>query len=99
MRARDQAYVDKIFNHYGRKCICCDEDEIRFLTIDHINNDGNKHRRNFKQYTGAAFYRWIVKMGFPNDLQILCANCNSGKHRNGGICPHQTKAAKEIEEG
>jgi len=23
--------------------------------------------------------------------QLLCANCNQGRQRNGGICPHQRK--------
>lgn len=43
----------KIITHYGGKCTCCEEKEIRFLCIDHINNDGKKHRVN-GQYSGGT---------------------------------------------
>ncbi len=36
---------EKVFNHYGKKCACCGESIYEFLTIDHINNDGAKHKR------------------------------------------------------
>jgi hypothetical protein len=27
---------------------------------------------------------------FPNDvLRLLCFNCNCGRAKNGGICPHE----------
>ena len=26
----------------------------------------------------------------PDTIQILCFNCNCGRARNGGICPHET---------
>lgn len=74
-----------ILNHYGSKCNCphCSETNPLFLTIDHVNNDGYKDRRS-----GATFYRWIIKNNFPSDLQIFCFNCNLGKQRNKGTCPH-----------
>lgn len=76
-----------VFTHYGNKCKCCGEQEPIFLTIDHINNDGNKHRK----VIGRKLYAWIVKNNFPDTFQILCFNCNTGRHFNGGICPHQQK--------
>jgi hypothetical protein len=105
-RARDQKYVDLVFDHYGRICACCGEDEILFLTLDHIYNDGAEHKReigpkNSKHgCNGTAFYRWVVQNNYPSFLQTLCINCNQGKHRNGGICPHkkQTKTAAEGED-
>jgi hypothetical protein len=33
--------------------------------------------------------RYIIKNNYPDDFQILCANCNWGKQLNGGVCPHQ----------
>jgi hypothetical protein len=30
-----------------------------------------------------------VKHRFPAGFQVLCLNCNHGRFRNGGICPHQ----------
>ncbi len=38
-----------------------------------------------------SLYRWIIKNNFPEEFQILCFNCNSGRHINGGICPHEEK--------
>lgn len=83
-----------IFEHYGGRCVCCGELEPMFLSVDHINNDGAEDRR--KDNTGGSnFYRRIVKGiksgNAPTDLQLLCRNCNWGKHVNGGICPHLRK--------
>lgn len=78
---------------YGSKCNCCGETIPEFLTIDHINNDGADHRRElFGDRIGhgtGAFYRWIKKNNFSKEnLQLLCFNCNCGKYRNKGVCPH-----------
>jgi hypothetical protein len=80
-----------IVNHYGGKCACCGISEICFLSIDHINNDGYKSKGNRKnRVSGYLFYKDIIKRGFPNDLQILCFNCNVAKQHNGGVCPHKS---------
>jgi hypothetical protein len=74
------------------KCACCGENNIEFLSIDHINGGGNKHRSEiFKNYkfprSGTGFYRWLIKNDFPKGFRILCMNCN---HSLGhyGYCPH-----------
>lgn len=72
---------------YGGQCACCGESELAFLCIDHINNDGNEHRRQIKART---IYGWLRKNNYPDGFQVLCWNCNAGKHINGGICPHVT---------
>src|ERR1700690_1237472 len=37
---------DAVFAAYGGYvCACCGEMEKAFLTLDHLNNDGNKHRK------------------------------------------------------
>lgn len=78
-----------VLNHYGCKCQCCGETEEMFLTIDHKNNDGAKHRRRiYGNRIGSGFYHWIIKNNYPDFLQVLCYNCNCGKSRNGGTCPH-----------
>jgi hypothetical protein len=77
----------KVFNHYGWRCACCDEGEPTFLTIDHKNGGGNKHRKELK-VTGMGFYRWLCKHRFPEEFQTLCWNCNMGRARNGSVCPH-----------
>lgn len=88
-RNRYQKYKELVFSHYGNKCMCCGETMKEFLTIDHINNDGAEHRRKINMKSGSRIYIWIVKNGFPKDLQILCWNCNCGKRVNKGICPHK----------
>lgn len=87
LRNYNQSIRAEIVEAYGSECACCGESEARFLTIDHINNDGAKHRREI----GAAIYLWLKKNGFPkNGFQLLCCNCNFGRQFNGGICPHLT---------
>ena len=78
----------KILDYYGSRCNCCAEHEMRFLTIDHINENGAEHRSDLGVGTGHNFYHWIIKNDFPDDLQTFCLNCNIGKHLNNGICPH-----------
>ena len=80
---------EAILAYGGYKCVCCGTTIRVFLTIDHIANDGNVHRQQTKFNYGASFYRWLKQNNYPPGFQILCLNCNYGKHRNHGICPHQ----------
>lgn len=91
LREERELLLEEIRNHYGGACNCCGEKEPIFLTIDHINNDGYKERtRNGGQRFGSNwYYKRIIKQGFPKDLQLLCYNCNCGRARNTGICPHK----------
>jgi ferric-dicitrate binding protein FerR (iron transport regulator) len=84
---------DEVFAAYGGyRCACCAETERMFLSIDHINNDGNVERKSGAyRSSGTAFYLWLCKQGFPRGYQVLCMNCQVGKHKNGGVCPHQRK--------
>lgn len=83
----------QVFAAYGGHiCACCGETDAMFLTIDHVANDGAEMRRNGTHGRGGtAFYQWLRKSGFPPGFQVLCMNCNIGKHRNGGVCPHQSR--------
>lgn len=78
----------KVFEHYGYSCKCCGEEEPKFLSIDHVEGDGSKHRKSLRHNN---IYIWLVKNGFPSGFQVLCHNCNHGSFLNGGVCPHQTK--------
>lgn len=78
----------EIIQTYGGRCACCGESHVRFLTIDHMNNDGKSDRKAIS-HGGATFYRWIKKQGYPTTFQILCWNCNLGKLYNNGVCPHK----------
>lgn len=81
---------------YGGKCVCCGESELKFLTLDHINRDGNEHRKALLGKSdgraGVMFYRKLRQAGYPNGtpLQVLCWNCHMAKDKY-GECPHQTK--------
>lgn len=74
----------------GYVCACCGETEPLFLTLDHVNNDGGKFRKESGfLHHGNKFYKWLKDNGYPPGYQVLCSNCNHGKHRNHGVCPHQ----------
>lgn len=80
-----------VLKHYSGgtpHCNCCGEKQLQFLSIDHIDNDGKELRKVHS--IGATFYNWIISNNFPENLQILCQNCNHGKRVNGGVCPHLT---------
>lgn len=74
----------EVLRAYGEKCACCGERNHIFLTIDHIRNDGAKHRKTIT----TSFYLWLKQSGWPPGFQTLCYNCNCGKYKNGGVCPH-----------
>ena len=77
-----------VMNKYGGQfCQCCGESNMKFLTIDHIYGGGTKHRQ--ETHGGRDFYIWLKKNGFPPGFQVLCYNCNCGRGKNGGECPHK----------
>ena len=80
-----------VMSHYSNgkpECACCGIKELEFLSIDHINGNGNKHRSSIKTRSGWTFYLWLKKNGFPSGYQVLCHNCNQAKG-NFGNCPHK----------
>jgi hypothetical protein len=88
---RDRANTKKIKMNailkYGTKCVCCDEDNLAFLSIDHIHGRGEEDRA--VNGSGISFYQYINSIATDKDkYQILCLNCNCGRARNGGCCPH-----------
>lgn len=73
-------------------CICCGEKTLEFLSIDHINGGGRRHRDELKKMIGykgnSALYRWLRDTKFPEGFQVLCMNCNwvKGYFK---YCPHK----------
>lgn len=66
----------EIYDVYGGECKCgCNQ--YRFLTIDHINNDGASHRRKI----GFDIYNWLKSNNYPKEYQLLCYNCNYLKYK------------------
>lgn len=97
-RKRGQKYWhdlrhEAIMAYGGYRCACCYETESLFLTLDHIFNDGAAHRREIagisKGNAGGKTWKWLRDHNYPAGFQVLCMNCNFGKFRNGGICPHK----------
>jgi hypothetical protein len=89
-RARYEKVKLRVLSFYSRgtpKCSCCTETEIAFLSIDHIQGGGSKHRKTMKAY---SIYHWLERNGLPQGFQVLCMNCNVAKGRN-GVCPHETR--------
>lgn len=76
----------------GPECVCCGEKCLTMLTIDHVNNDGAKHRNELNGGKGreasVELYCWLEENNYPSGFQVLCYNCNISKHRNGGVCGH-----------
>lgn len=91
-RKRYRTLRAEVLAAYGSRCCCCGESEPTFLDVDHKNNDGGIHR-NKHGSSAKVLYIWAKRNGWPDTLQLLCSNCNQGKNRNGGICPHKAKNA------
>jgi hypothetical protein len=83
-KANWQKVKTEVVAAYGGKCGCCGEDNLVFLTIDHVNNDGAAHRREVGR---SGIYFWLRRKGYPEGFQVLCWNCNMAKALGG--CPHQ----------
>lgn len=88
----------QVINHYGGKCQCCGEIELNFLTVDHVNRDGNKHRKQIG-IGGGVLYGWLRKNNFPKGFRILCHNCNWGVHVENGVCPHKVNIKLKTKNG
>lgn len=91
-----------MLNALGWQCTCCGESHPLFLTLDHINNDGAKHRKRFKEKYNTRntelLYREARREGWPKDkYQVLCINCNFAKGHF-GECPHKSGLTKEESE-
>jgi len=91
---------EAIMAYGGYECACCGETEEMFLSLDHVHNDGASHRREIGAGIGngkggsSRTLKWLKDNSYPDGFQVLCMNCNHGKARNNGICPHQAKLYK-----
>lgn len=98
LKANDTArnaerYVEirtRVLTHYANGdlcCNCCGVRNYKFLTLDHINGGGNKHRKEIGVTGGFDYWYWFIKNDFPEGFQVLCYNCNCSKGFH-GVCPH-----------
>lgn len=79
---------DRLYAGYGSKCSCCGEAQPLFLQLDHVNGGGVQH---YRRTSPPTVYREVIAANFPPSYRLLCANCNMGRWRNGGICPHEAQ--------
>jgi len=73
-----------VLSHYSAELKCkCGFNDIRALSIDHVNGGGNKHAKRIGGGSGALYF-WIKKHSFPEGFQVLCMNCQFIKRHEKG---------------
>lgn len=78
----------RVIQEYGGQCECCKETEPFFMEVDHVYDDGYRHR--LVQPGSSDINQWLITNAFPKvGFRLLCANCNVGRSLNGGVCPHR----------
>lgn len=95
-RIREQVFA----GYGGYKCVCCGETEPKFMTLDHINNDGGEFRKRVlgkRTMAGYHTYVWLIKNNYPPVVQVMCMNCQHGKLMNNGTCPHKERVTTSRE--
>lgn len=88
MRNWTKATKIEVLTHYGNgklACVKCGFDDIRALSIDHINGEGKAHRILIRK-GGIRFYRWLKRQGYPKEYQTLCMNCQWIKRQENNEC-------------
>lgn len=62
----------KLFLMYGNRCQLCGFSDMRALSLDHKNNNGNDERKLLGE---RGVYRRAKTTYMPEEYQILCMNC------------------------
>jgi hypothetical protein len=77
----------KVLARYGNACRCCGISDGRFLTLDHVHDDGHIERKIWT--SSMSMYERVLRFKTVNRrYQLLCWNCNEAK-RIYGRCPHK----------
>lgn len=78
-RQYNQAQKLQVMQGYTKlerpRCEWCGIQDLRVLTIDHVNNDGARDRKE-NGATSQILYRRLILQGFPLGYRVLCRNCN-----------------------
>jgi hypothetical protein len=100
--------TDDVRRLMGAKCVCCGERQPEFLEVDHVNNDGYKHRTKGGHRNPYLYYREILEafrsgkvaqvQRVRRKYQLLCGNCNKSKRHRSGLCVHQRKNSESASE-
>ena len=75
LRAKRRQIRQAIFRALGNKCVWCGFQDHRALQIDHVNNNGAQHRRQYP-VGSSIYYKDILANIDSGQYQCLCANCN-----------------------
>ena len=65
----------------GPRCSGCAEQDIRVLTLDHIQGGGTADRKLHGGYDQMIRYYFAHTEEASRQLAVLCRNCNWKKHR------------------
>lgn len=87
--ASKYAYRDRIkvqallrYSNGTMRCARCGFGNQDALCLDHIDDNGAEHRKELKiscrgsEGAGTNTYEALKREGWPDGLQVLCANCN-----------------------
>ena len=97
MMSRRSIKEDVIW-HYSfgtMRCAACGFNDIRSLSIDHINGGGSKHLREIK----GSLYSWLKNNNYPLGFQVLCLNCQFIKRAQYQECKGRPRATLSDQQG
>ena len=65
------------------KCVQCGFDDMRALSLDHVEGGGREHMEELGLKKASDWYQWLKDHYYPEKpkLQVLCMNCQSMKER------------------
>ena len=99
IKSRDASRIlkSKVFSGFSKKisnsdvpiCACCGVNQINFLTLDHIDGREEQDKDKGKEFYRKLLAEYAKKGKWREGLQVLCSNCNTGKHDK-KECPHET---------
>lgn len=75
-RRRKQRQKLATISLLGGKCVVCNTNDTRVLTIQHKNNDGATHRKSLG-IKSKNMWKVILKCGNLEDFECRCRTCNS----------------------
>lgn len=90
----------RVLTHYGNgklACVRCGFDDLRALSIDHIDGQGERDRFHLGRQGGHPFYKWLIDNGYPKGCQTLCMNCQFIKREERGEYASTTRRITERE--
>ncbi|OPZ40845.1 MAG: hypothetical protein BWY99_00350 [Synergistetes bacterium ADurb.BinA166] len=62
------------------RCAMCPIDDIRVLSMDHVDGWGSGHRKWMKENGVRNLYVHLKKSGYPAGFRVLCQNHNMGEY-------------------